>query len=62
MNDFAIRYLSATYLRDADGRSVTQAVIASGSKTLKNDTMFYVKMTDDEIAELDPAILDMRNR
>ena len=55
MNDFTMRYLSAAYLRDADGRSVRQAAIASGSKTFQNDTMFYVNMTDDEIAELDPV-------
>ena len=55
MNDFTIRYLSAAYLRDVDGRSVRQAAIASGSKTLKNATMFYVNMTDDEIAEHDPV-------
>jgi len=55
MNDFAIHYLSAMYLRDEDGRTLTQATIASGSKTLKNDTMFFGKMTDDEIAELDPV-------
>ena len=37
-----------------DVRSVTQATIASGSKTFKNDTVFYIKMTDDEIVELNP--------
>ena len=55
INDFTVRYLSAAYLRDADGRSFTQATIACGSKTLKNDPMFYVKMRDDEIADLDPV-------
>jgi hypothetical protein len=54
-NDFAIRYLSAAYLRDADGRTYKQAAIASGSKTLKNDPIFFEMMTDDEIAELDPV-------
>jgi hypothetical protein len=43
------------YLRDENGRTFKQAVIASGSKTLKNDSMFFGMMTDDEIAELDPV-------
>ena len=54
MNDFSLRYISAMYLRDADGRTLTQAAISSGAKTFKSDTMFFGKMTDDEIAELDP--------
>jgi chloramphenicol O-acetyltransferase len=52
-NDFSIRYLSAMYLRDKDGRSFTQAAIASGSKTLHNDIAFFIRMADDETAELD---------
>ena len=55
MNDLSLRYISTMYLRDADGRTLTQAAVASGSKTVKSDTMFFGKMTDDEIAELDPV-------
>jgi hypothetical protein len=55
MNDFTIRYLSAWHLRDDDGRSFKQAAIASGSKTLKNDGLFFTMMTDDDISELDPV-------
>jgi hypothetical protein len=54
-NIFSIRYLSAMYLRDENGRTIKQAIITSGSKTLKNDAMFFGMMTDDEIAELDPV-------
>ena len=54
-NDFCIRYSSAGYLRDENGRTITQTAIASASKTLSNDAMFFVKMTDDEIAEVDPV-------
>jgi len=32
-----------------------QAAIESGSKTLKNDSMFIGRMRDNEIAELDPV-------
>jgi len=55
INDFTMRYISAAHLRNADGRTLTQVELISGSKTFKNDTMFYVKMTDDEIGELDPV-------
>jgi len=55
MNDFSLRYISTMYLRDADGRTFKQAAIASGSKTFKNDSVFFGMMTDDEIAELDPV-------
>jgi len=55
MNDFTSRYPSALYHRDEDGRTLTQAAIASGAKTFQNDSMFIGKMTDDEIAELDPV-------
>jgi len=55
INDFCIRYSSAGYLRDENGRTFTQTAIASASKTLSNDGVFFVKMTDDEIAEVDPV-------
>ena len=55
MNDFSLRYPSAWYLRDEDGRTFKQAALASGSKTSKNDGQFFGMMTDDEIAERDPV-------
>ena len=55
MNDFTSRYPSALYHRDKDGRTLTQAALTSGAKTFKNDSIFIGKMTDDEIAELDPV-------
>ena len=54
-NDFTSRYLNAIHSRDENGRTLTQAAIASGSKTLKNDSVFIGRMRDDEIAELDPV-------
>ena len=53
MKDFSIRYLSAMYLRNEDDKSFTQAALASGSKTLQSDGVFFIRMTEDEIAELD---------
>jgi hypothetical protein len=41
VNDFAFRYPSAGYLRDEQGRTLHQASIASGTKTYKNDIMFF---------------------
>jgi cytochrome c553 len=55
MNGFTSRYPSALYHRDEDGRTLMQAAIASGAKTFKNDSVFIGKMTNDEIAELDPV-------
>jgi len=54
-NDFTSRYLKALHSRDENGRTQMQAAIASDSKTLKNNSIFIGRMTDDEIAELDPV-------
>jgi hypothetical protein len=55
MNDFAFRYPSAGYLRDEQGRTLLQASIASGTKTYKNDAMFFIRMSDEQIREIDPG-------
>ena len=55
MNDFAFRYPSAGYLRDEQGRTLHQASIASGTKTYKNDAMFFIRMSDEQIREIDEA-------
>jgi hypothetical protein len=55
MNDFAFRYPSAGYLRDEQGRTLLQASIASGTKTYKNDAMFFIRMRDEQIREIDPG-------
>ena len=55
MNDFASRYPSAIFLRDEKGRSFVQAQLAEGIKTLDNDGLFFLRLSDDEIAESDPV-------
>ena len=55
INDFCIRYPSAWHLRDENGRSINQAQLAEGTKTVANDGLFFMKLTDDEIAEVDPV-------
>jgi len=57
INDFSIRYPSATYLRDVDGRSFLQARLAEGTKIFANNGLFFTRMTDVEIAELDPVTM-----
>jgi hypothetical protein len=54
-NDFSIRYPSAMYLRDGNGRSFKQSQLAAGMKTFENDGLFFLTLTDDEIAEVDPV-------
>jgi hypothetical protein len=55
MNDFGNRYPSAGYLRDSHGRTLQQATLASGTKTYKDNVMFFVRMSDEEIREIDEA-------
>jgi len=55
VNDFAFRYPSAGYLRDEQGRTLLQASIASGTKTYKNNFMFFIGLSDEQIIEIDPG-------
>jgi hypothetical protein len=54
-NDFSVRYPSAIYLRDENGRSFTQAQLAAGTKTFENDCLLFLRLSDGEIAEVDPV-------
>eukprot|EP00979_Chaetoceros_neogracilis_P010714 scaffold2563_cov201-Chaetoceros_neogracile.AAC.4 len=54
-NEFSVRYPSAIYLRDENGRSFTQAQLAAGTKTIETDGLLFLKLSDDEIAEVDPV-------
>jgi len=54
-DEFSVRYLSAMHLRDENGRSFIQAQLAEGTKTLVNDAFFFLRLSDDEIAEADPV-------
>ena len=55
MNNFIIRYVSAAYLRDSDGRNLDQAMLASGKMTFENDGSYFVRLSDDQVREIDPA-------
>jgi len=54
-NDFTPRYPSAISLRDDNGRSFIQAQLAGDVKTLVTDGLFFLRLSDDEIAEADPV-------
>ena len=56
LNDFMVRYTSAAYLRDTDGRNLDQAILASGNKTFASDASYFLRMlSDDQVREIDPA-------
>jgi len=55
MNDFTLRYPSAICIRDENGRSFVQAQLARGENNLANDGLFFLRLSDDEIAEADPV-------
>lgn len=55
INDFTSRYPSAICLRDENGRSFVQAQLSEGTQTLDNNGLFFLRLSDDEIAEADPV-------
>ena len=55
MNIFVTRYMSAAYLRDENGRNLDQAMLASGNTTFKNNGFYFVRLSDDQVREIDPA-------
>ena len=54
MNDFAMRYPAATFLRDENGRLLLHVALSSGTN-LKTDAMFVLRTRDEEIEERDPV-------
>jgi hypothetical protein len=52
-NEFSVRYPSAIYLRDENDRSFKQAKLAAS--TYESDCLFFLTLSDDEIAEVDPV-------
>ena len=56
LNYFSVRYTSASYLRDSDGRNLNQAMLASGNYTFEDNAMhFNLYLSDDQVREIDPA-------
>ena len=41
--------------RDCQGRTLHQARLASGYKTYKDDPMFFLEMSDEQVREIDPG-------
>ena len=55
LDDFAARYPNATFLRDEHEQSLTQSAISSVSKIFSTGAMFFVRLADYEIEEVDPV-------
>jgi hypothetical protein len=55
MNGFGNRYPSAAFLRDNQGRTLQQATLASGTKTYKDNVMFFLGMSDEQVKKRDPG-------
>ena len=56
LNDFSIRYRSAMYMRDKDGRNLNQAMLASGKTFYENNGLYFLStLTDDHVREIDPV-------
>ena len=58
MDDFTLRYSSSIHTRDALGRTVSQVenqgILASGKKTYKNNSTFFVRLSDEDLRTTDP--------
>ena len=46
---------NAQYFRDCQGRILHQVRLASGYKTYKDDPMFFLEMSDEQVREIDPG-------
>ena len=56
LNNFSIRYTSAIYVRDEDGRNLNQAMLASGKTLFKKNGLYFLHtLTDDHVREIDPV-------
>ena len=55
LNDFSTRYTSSIYVRDKDGRTLNQALLASGKTLFKTNGLYFLStLRDDDIKEIDP--------
>jgi hypothetical protein len=54
-NEFGKRYPSAMFIRDNNGRVLYQCELASGSRTYDQDAMFFLRMSDEQVREIDPG-------
>jgi hypothetical protein len=55
-NEFEMRYPSSMFIRyKNNGRKLYQSELASGNKTFNRDSMFFLRMSDEQVRELDPG-------
>ena len=55
LSEFAKRYPSSMFIRDKNGRKLHQSELASGNKTFDQDPMFFLRMSDEQVREIDPG-------
>lgn len=55
MNEFCRYYPDATYLRDANNRTLFHAELSSGVKSFFTDALFFTRATQEQISEKDPV-------
>ena len=54
-NEFGMRYPSSMYIRDNNGRTIQQTELASGIRKFGQDSMFFLRMSDEQVREIDPG-------
>jgi hypothetical protein len=55
LSEFGMRYPSSMFLRDNNGRVLHQTELASGIKKFRQDPMFFLRMSDEQVREIDPG-------
>jgi hypothetical protein len=55
LSEFAKRYPSSMFIRDTNGRKLHQSELASGNKTFDQDPMCFLRMSDEQVREIDPG-------
>jgi len=53
LNDFALRYPNAMYLRNNEGQLLHHVALANGT-TMRNNAMFFLQMSDGKLEDQDP--------
>jgi hypothetical protein len=54
-NEFGMRYPSSMFIRDNNGRTIQQTELASGIRKFGQDSMFFLRMSDEQVREIDPG-------
>ena len=55
LNEFGTRYPSSMFIRDKNGRTIHQTELALGIRQFDQDSMFFLRMSDEQVREIDPG-------